>query len=841
MKKILIIPLLLLCNVIKAQVPGQQGSAGNVRGDIDIPIPDDSTKPQDRNAGYYQKDGKYGFVYPADVKQAAIYDKIDFSSNNGFIVKKDGAYGIADKKGQVIGKIEYDSIGSMYPKGYILKKNDKYGTLAADGSKVLSVKYDKILATTDFVSFAQNRGGKIQMLFNDNEKAFSAPIEYAAMYANMVIIKANGKFGAVKNQVIIPLLYDSIFVADREINTVIKPAKRVIKAPWPIDKNKSYQVVTLLTLQNSNKYGLANADGSIIYPVDNDAVYNQEMYRYYSVKKGNLFGVYFIDSKVKTPIELDMVYADGVGYVMANKNKKGGVFNLQGKQIVPFEYDPGFIMQYRIGFGVKKNQKKGIVSKDGAVLVQPIYDDVDPFYETAMNDLVKVRLGEKYGIVNLKGQTVIPVEFDWIGEEKGLLKVVTADKRFGLYEKTGKVVIPADYKWIIDSDTENSNVIILKKANNTYNFLNKNTQQALLKESVSSYGYVNTQDGLYNPFSSGGKLLLLLKAKSGKVGMLNEITGALDVPMIYDDIIQRFEGGKHTYYSVRKGQKYGLIDDANKVVIPLLYDAIDISLVYPDDYTKMPSTYTIIVAKAGKFGAVNLENRVVIPFQYSNLQRLSQNGLYKAKTGGSYQIITARNQVINKGPFDEVANYEATAAYSNAYQALTFYKGNMRVVNDKGAFTTAAVPMAAHKGYKTFDELKWALIKALDSKDDALLKDFADKVAPSEHILFYLKENAFSKRPLQGMDIDAVRARYYTDLLNFKQRYWNGSSGLPYKRESLTDVADYTRADNGFVTNARRADHAFGDTRFMEKLLRNAIKVNGYWISTYFMTRNFER
>lgn len=29
-------------------------------------------------------------------------------------------------------------------------------------------------------------------------------------------------------------------------------------------------------------------------------------------------------------------------------------------------------------------------------------------------------------------------------------------------------------------------------------------------------------------------------------------------------------------------------------------------------------------------------------------------------------------------------------------------------------------------------------------------------------------------------------------------------------------------------------------TRFMEKLFRNAIKVNGYWISSYFMNRHFE-
>jgi hypothetical protein len=823
MKYPLLITLLILSKFSLAQVPSKSGAPEReLRGDISMAIPE----PDQKTTGYYQQNGKYGFVTPEDVRQPALYSKIDFG-RNGFIVQKDGLYGLADKKGQVIGSIEYDSVGTVNETIYIVKKKGKYGTLTTAGNKVLSIKYDKVLYAGSSFSFVQKGNDPIQLIFNEQEKPYASSIERAFIYSNLAIIKANGKFGVVKNQLVIPVNYDSIFVASRQINTIGSRPNPALKKYVQLDKSGSFENISVLTLQNGNQYGLSDSDGTLIFPVNNDAVYNQDMYKYYTAKKGNLYGIYFISGKQKTGIEFDKVYADGIGYVMANKNQKGGVFNLQGKQIVPFEYDPEFIMQLDMGFAVKKNKKKGIVAKDGRVLVPAIYDDVDTFHENGLTNLIKVRNGEKSGIVNLKGETIIPVEFEFIGEEKGLLKVVTPDRKLGLYSTTGKVVIPAKYQWITNSDSEESNVIILKRDAGSYNFLNKNTKVMLLKEEVSAYGFVPDQYNLLNPLSSNGKHLLVLKSKTGKQGLLNEITGTLNVPLVYDEIIQHYEAGKHTYYSVRKGKKFGLIDEMNHPVISLQYDAINL------DFTS-GAVNELVVAKGSKYGTVNLLNKTVIPFQYAALQCLSVSGLYKAKTGNAYRIINSRNQVISQGPFDEVANFENG-------RALTFYKDKMRVVNDKGAFITEEVPMQPHNGYKTFDQLKFALIRALDAKDDAPLKDFVDKVAPSEHLLYYLQENLFSHQSLKRTNINAVKEKYYTDLAEFKSTKWNQNSAYSYKRNYLTDVQDYTLYQQGVVTNARTTDWAFGDNRLMERLLRNAVKVNGYWISSYFMQRNFDR
>lgn len=129
----------------------------------------------------------------------------------------------------------------------------------------------------------------------------------------------------------------------------------------------------------------------------------------------------------------------------------------------------------------------------------------------------------------------------------------------------------------------------------------------------------------------------------------------------------------------------------------------------------------------------------------------------------------------------------------------------------------------------------------VDSQDETLLKDFAAKIAPSEHILFYLKENILSNESLQYTNVNSIRGTYFNNLLKFKLSYWNQNSGHAYNRASLTRVTDYTLYKKDYVTNQRSTDHAFGDTRFMEKVLRNSFKINGYWISSFFMLRNFDR
>ncbi|WP_313807331.1 WG repeat-containing protein [Flavobacterium sp.] len=808
---------------------------------------------QRTTAGTYREKGKSGFVSADNVRQEAIYDEIRWASD-GFIVRQNKLFGIANKKGELTTKIEFDSIGSDSYKtgpGFVVKKNKKYGKISANGEVLLPIAYAKIIGGNLHVTLVKNKKDESQLIFNKQNKSFSKKIEYAALYQNVAIIKADGKFGLLNDKVILPLEYDSIFIPRKNPNynpIYGNNSKQKIKIQNPLLQTS--HTIPYLTVQKKDKFGLIESNGTVIYPTDNDEVLSADSFGYYSVKKNNLCGIYFIGSKdkKKTEIVFDKVFTDGYGAIMASKDKKAGIFTLQGEQIAPFEYDNDFIAQYSgIGYRVAKDKKRGILDRQGKVIVPPIYDDVDTF-SLGNRELLNVKQGEKHGVINLQGEIIIPVEFEWIGEENGMFKVVTSEpnRKFGLYDKNGKIIVPVEYNWITDSDTPDSKLTILKAFDGSYNFLNQKNE-LLFQERIAEYGYILDESNLKNPFASqrNGNHLFI-KSKDGKFGLLNESTQQVVFPMIYDEILQFFESRKQLYFSVRKGKKYGLINKDGKEIIPLKYDGISIDFVGYYSEANDNENYSVVVSKGNKMGLVNLNNEIILPFKYDNLQRISRlNELYKAKKGKYYQIIDKNGKPINSSQFDEVANFEYTDSFSGSRinQALTFSNGKMRVIDSDGNFITSETPMQPHKGYKTFDELKWALVKALDSKDDILLKEFVDKIAPSDPILHYLKQNIFDKNSLYT-NVELVKEKYFKDLREFKYQEWNpdkryGYNG--YNRKSLTHVTDYTIYDNGIVTNKRADDWAFGDTRFMEKLLRNAVKINGYWISSYFMKRYFDR
>ncbi|WP_316753819.1 WG repeat-containing protein [Pedobacter gandavensis] len=843
MRQLLYLILLLFFSNVYAQVPPP------IRGDIDdsMVIPE-SVMPKagssKKSSASYKINGKYGFISPDNIKQEAIYEQI-IPNEHGFMVKKDGLYGIADKNGVLIIKIEFDAIDySIYKSGnaYIVRKKDSYGSISTSGKSILSTKYPKILYSDpgNLQSFVLAKDGQAQMITNAGEKTYAQKIEFVSLYANLAILKVNGKFGVVKGgEQIVPFQYDSIYHETKDNNL---PSNQVGSNNLRLNPLTYKTSISQFIVKQNGKFGLVDSTGKIIYAPDYNLISTEKNAyspaSHYIIQKDQLKGMYFPSTGKKTDLIYDDIYRDGSELILAKKGKNRSAFNPQGAQLFPEEYETilAFGDKY---FEVAKEGKRGLVDQKGKIIVSLLYSSFQRFDESSLKDYLEVRSDNKSGVVNYKNQVIIPVAFDYISAEKNFFRVTTKEPnpKVGLYDTNGKVIIAAEYDWIGSSATEGSKILIAKKGA-TYHFLDAN-MKLIVPEALTSYGHIPNDEQLLNPESPTGNYLLYVKNKAGKVGAINEMTGKLAIPMIYDAIIQRFEGPGRTNYSVRIGKKYGLVNNRNEIIIPIQYDGISLNLVKSGIDQANGGGYNIVVSKNGKMGTVNLKNQPLIPFVYSDLKRISGLELYKAKSGKHYQLLNKKNQVLNPGPFDEISNFEMTGPEGRE-SALSFYNGQMRLIDQNGKFIGKPKPMKPHQGYHTFEELKLALIKALDSPDEGGLKRFADQIAPSEHILHFLNYNHFSREPM-GADsgsIELIKEKYYQDLLEFKQDQWQRPNA--YNHLILTAVTDYTALqEGGYVGNMRSEEHDFGD-RLMSRFLRNAMKINGYWISTYFMTRDFE-
>jgi len=320
------------------------------------------------------------------------YDGIGFCA----FVKLNGKWGAIDTLGKTVLPFEYQltykntdefsEFDYSFRQGKILiletgvemvckvMRNDRYGLVSlATGKVVIEPIYDNHLTFRDFYDETTNTN---------------------FMYA---IASVNGKWGSIdiQGKTIIPFEYDKIITPQEEYNDLIGQAKVI--------KNKRYGLVSLLT---------GNVFTAPVY--DQDFSFEETMWGMtaivYKNKKAGMLnskGVEFVPCKYdvgKKPfVDLDYDY-----FMLVRQNNKVGVIDTAGHELVRCQYDE-IKMSDAMGevFEIKKNEKYGLCGFDGKEIIAPLYDKT--FYFEG--DYALVKLKGKYGVINKKGETVVPFTY----------------------------------------------------------------------------------------------------------------------------------------------------------------------------------------------------------------------------------------------------------------------------------------------------------------------------------------------------------------------------------------------------------------------------------------------
>ena len=84
------------------------------------------------------------------------------------------------------------------------------------------------------------------------------------------------------------------------------------------------------------------------------------------------------------------------------KDRKWGIIDKNGKEIVPFIYEVMFFFDNKL-CGVRKDYREyGYIDIDGKVVIPFIYDNVGSYWEGGFNKVMK------YGFINKKGVSPYP-------------------------------------------------------------------------------------------------------------------------------------------------------------------------------------------------------------------------------------------------------------------------------------------------------------------------------------------------------------------------------------------------------------------------------------------------
>ena len=196
--------------------------------------------------------------------------------------------------------------------------------------------------------------------------------------------------------------------------------------------------------------GLRDTDGTMLLPTEYDKIIacqiglNAEydrVHRYYLR--------YDEDYRLFIAADLHEYRADwstyGQNYVYVCQFKgRYGIIDKDFSLIVPFDFEdiePLFLDYYSndsFCCAVKKNGKWGLFSR-GRLSIPCIFDGLSSRYYD--QSYYTVKQGNKEGIVDKDGNTIVPFEYDWVRKEKCGF-VVELNRKQGLFSFNGHPAIP---------------------------------------------------------------------------------------------------------------------------------------------------------------------------------------------------------------------------------------------------------------------------------------------------------------------------------------------------------------------------------------------------------------
>lgn len=412
--------------------------------------------------------------------------------------------------------------------------------------------------------------------------------------------------------------------------------------------------------------------------------------------------------KLMTPSEKVNVKTVALRYLSVYTNNKWGVIDSKGQIIIEPTYDEAiiipdgtkavFICTYDVDYDNNKYKTKVLNEKNEEILtgyetIQAIenYDQENTlWYE---KDVLKVKKDGKFGVIDFKGNTVIPCEYDSITSLKGTTNslVVTKNGKKGIIDNTGSVIAESKYKNVIAISEKYENGYIVQDEKGKYGVISCNKKQVVetkYDDIKAIYGngnyYVVKENGKWKIIDTEGESYLAGKfddiksiendyaviKKGGKYGIVSIVDETNAVETKYQDIT--FTVG--TNYIFKLDNKYGIMDISGNILVENKYS----NLVYREttnfyeatnsDYTSDLIDSEMNVKLTGIISSINVDDgymqvRIGEEYKYYNFKFeekqskdiLKDNTIFLSKKDGKYGFVDKNGIVVVDYIYDDAS------------------------------------------------------------------------------------------------------------------------------------------------------------------------------------------
>lgn len=211
-----------------------------------------------------------------------------------------------------------------------------------------------------------------------------------------------------------------------------------------------------------------------------------------------------------------------------------------------------FSLKENIAIFRTSQNKFGAIDNLGKIVVKPELEMLHNFE----NDLAVFKADKKFGIKKIDGTNLIEPKNKFIFKANDNLFAVLKDNKYGLIDNMGSLIFPYEYVFYGKTDE-----LIFASKEDKYGYIK-----------LSDLKFYDTPefDEIISPDTNLFDLRCsLIVRKDNKFGLIDE-NSKIIIPIIYDEIY----GSLFSIVAVKKDGKFGIIDKNNTVLKPIVYDGI---------------------------------------------------------------------------------------------------------------------------------------------------------------------------------------------------------------------------------------------------------------------------
>lgn len=459
----------------------------------------------------------------------------------------------------------------------------------------------------------------------------------------------------------------------------------------PIETNietTPYEKSTLI-YQKDGKYGLINLEGKKItepiYDEINSVKYKEGTF---TIKQGEKVGVINLKGKVIIKPEYETIISDNyynektknktTGFIVSKKTENGyryGYINYRGKEILKTEYTElervtEIADEKELYFIAFKEGQAGLL-KENKVILNHEYEDIQ---YSSLNDIFVVQRNSKQGVVSKDGATIVNTEYDSIIFGGMYINAKKGDNIY-LFDLNGSSVEKKDI--VSKTKTDNPNYFIAIDQNDIYSIIDAEGK-VLVDDNYSYIEYlpgdyfIVAKDGKNGVIDISGKKVIELEYTS--IFRLND-TNLIQAEKIATNTIDLYSMNMHKVASMNKciitaSDNYIMLASEDDFAY---YDFSGNKLNAKDVFTNNQ-----LFAKKidDKWGFVDQNGNIVIENQYEMVTDFNQYGFAGVKLNGKWGVIEQTSHEVIQEPVYEL-DWIQPSFLGKYYQVRTWH-GNAR-------------------------------------------------------------------------------------------------------------------------------------------------------------------